>query len=76
MWCWRFPFPAPVCTPSRAVFLTGHAARAGLPYVVFPTGSTTEIAFGRVLKPEAHSRIPSEEITLADLLKPLAMPPE
>ena len=65
-----FHSPAPVCTPSRVGFLTGRLPpRAGLPYVVFPTGSTTEIAFGRVLKPEAHSRIPSEEITLADLFK-------
>ncbi|MCP5195150.1 MAG: sulfatase [Pseudomonadales bacterium] len=63
-----FYAPAPVCTPSRAGFLTGRLpSRAGLPYVVFPSDTAKGVVFDRILKPEAHNRLPSEEITLADL---------
>ncbi len=65
-----FYSPAPVCTPSRAGFLTGRLpARAGLPYVVFPTGSTTQLIGGMVLNPKANARLPAEEITLADIFR-------
>lgn len=64
-----FHSPAPVCTPSRAGYLTGRLpARAGLPNVVFPTGSTKGLFF-TLLAHDSNSRIPAEEITLADLLK-------
>ncbi len=46
---------APFCSPSRAALLTGRLpARAGLPYVLFPT---------------EHHGLPPAEITLAELLK-------
>lgn len=46
---------APFCSPSRAALLTGRLpARAGLPYVLFPT---------------EHHGLPSAEVTLATLLK-------
>ncbi|MFM9091307.1 MAG: sulfatase [Verrucomicrobiota bacterium] len=46
---------APFCSPSRAALLTGRLpARAGLPYVLFPT--------------ERHG-LPEAEVTLATLLK-------
>jgi arylsulfatase A-like enzyme len=65
-----FHSPAPVCTPSRAGYLTGRlAARAGMPNVVFPTGSTKEKVFSLLLLPDSNIRLPAEEITLADLLK-------
>lgn len=64
-----FHSPAPVCTPSRAGYLTGRLpARAGLPNVVFPTGSAKGLFFNTVAAPRANVRLPSEEITLADLL--------
>jgi arylsulfatase A-like enzyme len=63
-----FYSPAPTCTPSRAGFLTGRLpARAGLPYVVFPSGTAKGVLFGRILNPQANNRLPAEEITLADL---------
>jgi len=65
-----FHSPAPVCTPSRAGFLTGRLApRAGLPNVVFPTGSTKSLIFGKLLSPATNKRLPAEEITLANILK-------
>ncbi len=65
-----FYSPAPVCTPSRAGFLTGRLpARAGLPYVVFPTGGAEAFVFNTLLNPQAHTRLPSEEITLADIFR-------
>jgi arylsulfatase A-like enzyme len=65
-----FHSPAPVCTPSRAGYLTGRLApRAGLPNVVFPTGSLKALLFSTLAAPHANVRLPAEEITLADILK-------
>lgn len=65
-----FHSPSPVCTPSRAGYLTGRLApRAGLPNVVFPSGSTQSLAIKTLLNPGANLRLPAEEITLGDLLK-------
>ncbi|MFT7176978.1 MAG: arylsulfatase A-like enzyme [Halioglobus sp.] len=65
-----FHSPAPVCTPSRAGFLTGRLpARAGLPNVVFPSGSTKSLIFDKLLSPKTNNRLPAEEITLANILK-------
>jgi len=64
-----FHSPAPVCTPARAGYLTGRLPpRAGLPQVVFPTGSLKGFAFSKVLQPKVNVRLPAEEITLANLL--------
>lgn len=64
-----FHSPAPVCTPSRAGFLTGRLApRAGLPDVIFPKGSLKELLANKLPKPEGNIRLPAEEITLAELL--------
>ena len=65
-----FYSPSPVCTPSRTGYLTGRLApRAGLPNVVFPTGSTKGLLFRLLTRPGTNARLPAEEITLADLLK-------
>jgi arylsulfatase A-like enzyme len=46
---------APFCSPARAALLTGRLpARAGLPYVLFPT---------------EHHGLPAAEITIAELLR-------
>lgn len=51
-----FYVAAPLCSPSRAALLTGRLpARTGVPYVLFPT---------------EHTGLPSEEVTLAEMLKP------
>lgn len=64
-----FYSPAAVCTPSRAGFLTGRTPlRAGMPYVVFPTGSAIDRA-NRVTSPNGNLRLPAEEITLADVVR-------
>jgi len=65
-----FHSPAPVCTPARAGFLTGRLpARAGLPNVVFPTGSAKAMIFNGLLNPEGNNRLPAEEITLPEVLR-------
>ncbi|MEH6584318.1 MAG: sulfatase [Halioglobus sp.] len=64
-----FHSPAPVCTPARAGFLTGRLPlRAGLPNVVFPTGSAQAMMFNDLLDPTGHSRLPTDEITLPEIL--------
>ena len=64
-----FYSPAPVCTPSRTGFLTGRLpARGGLYQVAYPTGSVTEFIASTMLNPGANVRLPSDEITLADVL--------
>jgi arylsulfatase A-like enzyme len=64
-----FYSPAPVCTPSRTGFLTGRLpARGGLYQVAYPTGSITEFIASTMLNPGANVRLPSDEITLADVL--------
>lgn len=65
-----FHSPSPICTPSRAAYLTGRLApRAGLPNVVFPSGSLKGLLFNTLAAPELNTRLPAEEITLADILK-------
>ncbi|NND67658.1 MAG: sulfatase [Halioglobus sp.] len=65
-----FHSPAPVCTPSRAGIMTGRLApRAGLPNVVFPSGSFTEAWFKVLLGSDTPLRLPAEEITLPEVLK-------
>lgn len=66
----NFYSPSPVCTPSRAGYLTGRLApRAGLPYVVFPSGSKTELLASMVMNPGENVRLPAEEITVAEVLR-------
>ncbi|GAB5488197.1 MAG: hypothetical protein Pars2KO_17670 [Parasphingorhabdus sp.] len=63
----NFYSPSPICSPSRAGFMTGrHAPRAGLPNVVFPTGSSKSLL--NLLNDEPI-RLPAEEITVADMLQ-------
>lgn len=65
-----FYSPAPVCTPARAGYLSGRLApRAGLPNVVFPSGSMKAFIAGVMMSPDINKRLPEEEITLADLLR-------
>lgn len=65
-----FHSPSPVCTPSRAGYLTGRLApRAGLPNLVFPSGSMRDDIYRALFNAEGNVRLPAEEITLADLLK-------
>jgi len=65
-----FHSPSPVCTPARAGYLTGRLApRAGLPNVVFPTGSLKSFLLSTVAAPHLNVRLPAEEITLADILR-------
>ncbi len=63
----NFYSPSPVCTPSRAGFLTGRfAPRSGLPDVVFPAGDRLSLLTTLSGK---NNRLPAEEITIADMLK-------
>lgn len=65
-----FHSPAPVCTPARAGYMTGRLApRAGLPHVLFPSGSFTEGVFKVLQGPDTPLRLPAEEITLPEVLK-------
>lgn len=65
-----FHSPSPVCTPSRAGYLTGRLApRAGLPNLVFPSGNLRDEVYRALFNADGHVRLPAEEITLADLLK-------
>jgi arylsulfatase A-like enzyme len=65
-----FHSPSPVCTPARAGYLTGRLApRAGLPNVVFPSGSLKGFLFSTLAGPHLNTRLPAEEITLADILQ-------
>ncbi|MEQ9462461.1 MAG: sulfatase [Haliea sp.] len=65
-----FYSPASTCTASRAGFLTGRLpARAGMPYVIFPSHTARGVVLGKILNPEANNRLPSEEIILADLFR-------
>ena len=62
----QFYSPSPVCTPSRAGFLTGRMPpRAGLSNVVFP-GSSPLSAMTKLNG--LNVRLPAEEITIADML--------
>lgn len=64
-----FHSPAAVCSPARAGYLTGRLpARAGMPHVLFPSGSTKALLFSRLLAAGDNTRLPAEEITLADIL--------
>jgi arylsulfatase A-like enzyme len=63
----NFYSPAPACTPARAGYLTGrYPPRAGLPSVVFPTGSAMNLA---LKLGGANLRLPAEEITMAEVLR-------
>ncbi|MCB1208534.1 MAG: sulfatase [Verrucomicrobiales bacterium] len=51
-----FYVASPFCSPSRATLLTGRLpARAGVPYVLFPS---------------EHTGLPASEVTIAETLKP------
>ncbi len=51
-----FYVASPFCSPSRAALLTGRLpARAGVPYVLFPS---------------EHTGLPASEVTIAEVLKP------
>jgi len=63
----NFYSPSPICSPSRAGFLTGrYAPRAGLPNVVFPTGNPKSLL--NIFSSE-NIRLPAEEITIAEMLE-------
>ncbi|MEH6593230.1 MAG: sulfatase [Halioglobus sp.] len=63
----NFYSPAAACTPARAGFLTGrYPLRAGLPSVVFPSGSAMNLPH---MLEGNNLRLPAEEITLADIVK-------
>ena len=52
-----FYVASPFCSPSRAALLTGRLpARAGVPYVLFPS---------------EHTGLPGSELTIAEVLKPV-----
>lgn len=66
----NFYAPSASCTPSRAAFLTGRMpVRANMPYVVFPSGSKPNLIFNRLMQADSSSGLPSEEITMAEILQ-------
>jgi uncharacterized sulfatase len=62
--------PAPICSASRASFLTGRTpARTGLEFVVKRKQDKPALANTRLLQPPFTLDMPLEEVTIAEILK-------